>query len=75
METTITVADLERGLTDVLDRVRERGERFVVERDGQRVATIGPVRTKAGVTGRELIERIGHLKMPGDGFADDLEAI
>jgi hypothetical protein len=23
----------------------------------------------------ELIARIGNLKMPGDGFADDLEAI
>lgn len=75
METTVTVAELVTSLEDVLNRVKESGERFVVERDGKPVATIAPPIPPPGITLREIIARIGDLRMPGDGFADDLEAI
>ena len=75
METTITATELARRLSDVLNRVKYRGERFVVQRNGEPVATIAPPSDKPGATGRELIARIGDLELPGDGFADDLEAI
>ena len=42
METMITATTLANNLSDVLDRVKERGERFVVEQNGERVATIIP---------------------------------
>jgi hypothetical protein len=31
--------------------------------------------SKRGITLREVVARLGPLQMPGDGFADDLEAI
>ena len=71
---TLTVADLERRLNDVLDRVR-RGEQFSIERDGEVIAMLSPASKKSGITVRELVAQIGDLQMPGDGFADDLEAI
>lgn len=75
METTITVSDLATDLADVLDRVRDRGERFVVEREGRPVATISPARVPAGASLGEVLAEIGDRFPVGDGFADDLEAI
>ena len=72
--THITATELARSLSDVLNRVRYRGERFVVERNGEPVAFIDPATARKGRTGRELAKLIGHLQIP-EGFADDLEAI
>jgi prevent-host-death family protein len=75
METTITATELSKRLSDVLNRVKYRGERFVIQRNGETVATIVPVIQRPGITVKELVARIGDLEMPGDGFADDLEAV
>ena len=75
METTITATELSKRLSDVLNRVKYRGERFVVQRNGESVATIVPASGQPGITVRELIAQVGDLQMPGDGFADDLEAV
>jgi prevent-host-death family protein len=74
-ETTITATELSKHLSDVLNRVKYRGERFVVQRNGETIATLAPASEKPGITAKELVARIGNLHMPGDGFADDLEAI
>lgn len=34
-----------------------------------------PPHHKPGITVADLVARVGNLQMPGDGFADDLEAI
>ena len=75
MERTISATELAKHLSDVLNRVHYRGEQFVIERNGQPVASLGPLTSPAGITMRELAERLGSLAMPDDGFADDLEAI
>jgi prevent-host-death family protein len=75
MESKLTATELAKRLSDVLDRVRYRGERFVVERNGEPVATIAPAAPPVGITVEEFVARVGDLRMPGDGFADDLEAI
>ncbi|MBW3631989.1 MAG: hypothetical protein KY456_03070 [Chloroflexi bacterium] len=75
METTITATQLAKGLSDILNRVRYRGERFLVQRNGETIATIEPLTSMPGITVSELIAKVGDLEMPGDGFADDLEAI
>jgi antitoxin (DNA-binding transcriptional repressor) of toxin-antitoxin stability system len=51
MDATLSVKDLETSLTEVLDRVRG-GERFVIERDGEVIATLTPLpeRRKPGMT-------------------------
>jgi prevent-host-death family protein len=75
METTITATELSKHLSDVLNRVKYRGESFVIRRNGETVATLLPVKEKPGITAKELVAQIGDLSMPGDGFADDLEAV
>ena len=75
METKITATELSKNLSDVLNRTRYRGETFVVERNGDPVARLGTVSPPSGITVSELIVRLGDLALPGDGFADDLEAI
>lgn len=74
METTLSELELAAGLRDALDRVRD-GARITIERDGEPIATLAPARPPGGVTLREIIDRVGDLEMPGDGFADDLEAV
>ena len=74
MEMTLTEGDLVASLPEVLDRVH-RGERFVIERGGLRFAVLAPLtETPPAETGQELLDRLGGLRMPGDGFADDIEA-
>jgi antitoxin (DNA-binding transcriptional repressor) of toxin-antitoxin stability system len=75
METTISATELSKRLSDILNRVKYRGERFVIQRNGEAVAMISPVRTKPGITARELIAQVGNLEFPGHGFGDDLEAV
>lgn len=74
METRLTVQELAKALSNVLERVRE-GESFRIERNGETLAYLVPGRVAPGVTLREAIAKVGDLKMPGEGFADDLEAI
>jgi prevent-host-death family protein len=75
METMITATELSRQLSDILNRVKYRGEKFIIQRNGETIATLAPAAEKPGITVKELVARIGNLSMPGDGFADDLEAI
>ena len=75
METRITATDLAKGLSDVLNRVRYQGEKFVIERNGEPVAALVPSAPKLGVTLRQVATRLADLTMPGDGYAEDLEAM
>lgn len=75
METKITATDLARSLSDVLSRVRYRRESFLIQRNGEAVATLTPAQPTSGVSLRDLVARLGPLAMPGDGFADNLEAV
>jgi antitoxin (DNA-binding transcriptional repressor) of toxin-antitoxin stability system len=75
METKVTATELAKNLADILNRVRYRGERFLIMRNGEAVANLGPPEGPPGITAAELVARLGDLAMPGDGFADDLEAI
>ena len=72
--TTITADELVSNPTAILDRVRRQHERFEVTDGDAVIATIEPGRQSRGITISELIEKVGNLQMPGDGFADDLEA-
>ncbi len=74
METTITATELSRSLSDILSRVRYKGETFIVERNGVPVATLGPATSTKTMP---LGEFFAFLKdnWPDDKFAEDLEAI
>lgn len=75
METKITATELSRALSDVLNRVRYRGESFLIERNGEPVATLAPPVPAPSVTMRKLADRLGDLSFPGEGFTEDLEAV
>lgn len=73
MPSRITLAELTERLPDILERVRDRGESVVVERDGEPLVTIVPPAAGRAKTWRELVERLAALSRPDDRFADDLE--
>ena len=77
MSTRISATELSRSLSDVLNRVRYRGETFVVERNGEAVATLEPAGVGPHATWRDLAERLRDLSLGDDApsFADDLEAL
>lgn len=71
--TRLTTEDLARQLPDILQRVRQHGERFlVVEANGHELAFLGPAPVR-GITGRDLAKRLEGLDWPDDEFANDLE--
>ncbi len=75
METTITATELARSLSDILSRVRYKGETFIVERHGEHVATLAPPAPAKRVTWGEFLEMMKELPPAGPDFADDLEMI
>lgn len=74
VEHTITAGELAQRLDDVLDRVRNQNERFVIELRGEPAATLAPVGPQLGTTLYQALDALGDQDLPGDGFADDLEA-
>lgn len=74
MDTRITAHELEANLLGILDRIHDKGEQFLIERDGAPVATLAPAKVST-VTFQGLVASLGDLRLPGDGFADDLEMI
>jgi antitoxin (DNA-binding transcriptional repressor) of toxin-antitoxin stability system len=75
MATKITATELAKNLSDVLSRAQYRGESFVIERNGEQVATLGPPELPRGPTLYELVQELRKLPRPDDRFADDLEEI
>jgi antitoxin (DNA-binding transcriptional repressor) of toxin-antitoxin stability system len=72
MDGTIAEHELAQRLTEMLDRVRLRGERLTIDREGEPIAVLSPVGEP--ITSRQVAERLAELGFPGDGFTDDLEA-
>jgi prevent-host-death family protein len=71
----VSATEAARNLSDLLNRVRYRGERFTVTRGGEEVAEIIPAKRSAGVTLRDLRRALASLPAPDDDFAGDLERI
>ena len=75
METKITATELARNLSDILNRVRYKGESFAVERNGETVAKLEPPEVAQRFTVRDFIDLMERLPPADDKFADDLEAV
>lgn len=75
METKITATELARSLSDVLSRVRYRRERFLIERNGEPVATLAPAAPPSRATLQKLVDLMARASPVDDDFADDLERI
>jgi prevent-host-death family protein len=70
----ITATELARNLSDVLNRVRYRGERFVIERNGELIAVLEPS-AKKSITLREFVEFWERLPKPDEDYWKDLEEV
>ncbi len=71
----ITAARAARSFSDLLNRVKYRGESFIVERNREAVCRIEPLRRRKSVTTENFGGFWRGLPRPDDRFADDLEQI
>ena len=71
--TKITATELARNLSDILNRIRYKGETFVVERKGEIIAVLEPSKDARKVrTVGEFARKFGDRTVP-EGFADAIE--
>ena len=75
VEGRISATELARRLGDILNRVRYRGDSFIVERNADPVARLVPVPGKATATLREALAAWRGAGKPDPGFAADLERV
>lgn len=73
--TRITATQLARSLSDILNRVRYRGERFEIQRHGETLAILAPADARAARTVRDFVADIMSRPTPDPTFADDLERV
>ncbi len=71
----ISAAKAARNFSEILNRVKYRGESFVVERNHEPVCRIEPIKGRKPVTTDNFAEWWKSLPRPDDKFADDLEEI
>ena len=68
----LSATEAARGFSEILNRVRYRGERFIIERGG---VAIGELRPAAPVrfTGADLLALLRSLPTVDEEFFDDVE--
>ena len=73
----LTVTEAARNFADVVNRVRYRGERFMLTKGGLPVAELRPPESARTVTGAALARRLSSLPHLGaaaaERFASDLD--
>lgn len=78
MPTRLTVAEAVKNFSEILGRVRFRGERFVLIKGGKPIAELGPTDAAAPARLRELsamLQALSHLEPEdADQFARDLDS-
>jgi antitoxin (DNA-binding transcriptional repressor) of toxin-antitoxin stability system len=71
----ISATQAARSFAEILNRVKYRGESFIVERNRDPVCRIEPVRRRKPVTTDNFADFWKGLPRPDAKFADDLEEI
>jgi prevent-host-death family protein len=74
MELHISATQAARTFSDLLNRVRYRGEEFVIERGGEPICRIIPARPVAR-TAAEVLRLLDSMPKPDPGYWDTLEEI
>jgi antitoxin (DNA-binding transcriptional repressor) of toxin-antitoxin stability system len=73
--TFVTATQLAKNLLDTLNRVKYQGEHFVVQRDGETIATLAPPPPVKSITLGELLDALRALPPLDDGWVADMEAV
>ena len=71
----ISATHAARSFAEILNRVKYRGESFIVERNREPMCRIEPVRRRKSVTTDNFAEFWKSLPRPDSKFADDLEEV
>ena len=74
METHISATQAARSFSDLLNRVRYRGEEFIIERGGEPVCRLVPAGPRK-FTVADMVALLQSLPKPDPGYWDDLEQI
>lgn len=72
MKSRISATQAARTFSDLLNRVRYRGEEFVIERGGEPICTISPVKPQP-CTGADIVALLRSLPKPDAAFWDAVE--
>jgi hypothetical protein len=72
-ETTITATELSRNMSDVLNRMRYKGERFKVMRNGEVIGHLEPEPQHRKVTLGEFVSILRSAPRPDSDYWDDVE--
>lgn len=75
MRERISATDAARRFSDILNRVRYKGDSFVIVRNGEEVGRLEPVSGTRPKTFNELVEMVRTKGPPDEDFARDLEEI
>jgi antitoxin (DNA-binding transcriptional repressor) of toxin-antitoxin stability system len=75
MSVRIAATEAALSLPELLDRVKDKHESFVVVREGEEVARISPIEAGQPMTLRRLVELLHRIPPPDPGFAADLVEI
>lgn len=68
---TLSATQAARAFSDLLNRVRYRGEAFIIEREGEPICEITPVKPR--FTGADLLALFRSLPKPDASFWDAVE--
>jgi antitoxin (DNA-binding transcriptional repressor) of toxin-antitoxin stability system len=76
VQNRVSATEAVRSFSDLLNRIRYRGDEFIIERGGEAVCRMTPAMAPKRVTGRELAAIIREVPHPDTRFAKDVhEAI
>ena len=74
MESHISATQAARRFSDLINRVLYRGEEFIIERGGEPVCRLAPVRPRR-FTLADMVKLLRSVPKPDSGYWDDLEKI
>ena len=74
MESYISATRAARTFSDLINRVRYRGEEFVIERGGEPVCRLVPAGPRK-FTVADMVKLLRSIPKPDPGYWDDLEQI
>ncbi len=70
----LSATEVARGFSELLNRVRYRGERFIIERGGVPIGELGPA-APVRFTGADLLALLRSLPTVDEEFFDDVEEV
>ena len=72
MATRVSATEAVRTFSDLLNRIRYRGEEFVIERGGEPVCRMTPAAAAGRLSLRELAALLREIPRPDEDYASDV---